>query len=1327
MATNPDINLPINLKRFTAPNALTTVQPDGGQLVSLDENGLLFVTGGDVGAVLKSVGIPKAAFQLATSNLQAGIVPQTLTMAYASMHLVAGMTVNLDYNFGSADANYNDFAFAVLVDANDFTSFQPLLLADQKHFQQLFGGLTDDTARLFAVLQGYHAGQHATVDHTGDYRLLVGVADVGDKTGVSALKLETVSLGLPGGSYSVTTTGDVGLKLSDGSLLDLIGQQENADGTAAFGQTLNSDDPLAGTLIGDAGQAVISSDFVNTLNQQLLDQRTAAGGLLATQNGGAINPQAGGLATLTPTTTVPGVGMVPTNSAALTQLDGGNAALVSAAPVISNDGGSLISQDGGGLISQDGGGLISHNGLGLIDRSTGKVISNDGGTVISNDGGSVISNDGGTLAATRGTATFVLNGGASARAFASSGNVASGTAFATLPVTRSYTLTSDPGVAPAAPPTALGEVLVSPASGTNKAYASPAIAGLSDGRTVVVWSDNIYNTDSAGQVYDSGMVEVRGQLYNADGSQSGGVFDVNGFFKDSRLNLPAPQPGVTGLADGRFVVIFTAPGYNTNADVKAQFYNADGTVNGGLVRVDPASFTDPSSVGRYSQGIVASLSGGGAVVVYRGPGGSGAPFGAQRYAADGTAQGGIIAVGPASPRSEEYPAAVGLQDGGFVVAYAELQSNGANSTGIFMQRFSATGASAGVPVRVNTTTSGPLVLPAITTLTDGTFVVAYKTANNTSGMATIFAQRFGAAGVPIGGEVTITTEASVLLEAPAISALHDGTYAVVWAASSLNLEGQLMSADGIKQGLVFSANPPSPSHTFTAPAATTTGSGALEVVGIRDTGSVPSDIRSETFAIPAAPTSTAPTTYGRVLDGLVKGATVFADANGNGKLDPGEATATTDAKGRFTFTTRASGPVVATGGTDVSTGLPFTGTYTAPAGSLSVTALSTLVQKVMVARGSSVGEALLRVTGALGLSLKTDLTSFNPITATLNGVVDAGKALVADAVVTNTLALAKAAGATGDLFGKLASQIAAASYGTVDLTAVATLQGLGLSSPTASDVSTFAKAGADLLAAKLASGESALTLVHDVTGTNKVLQGAAAPDLALGEAAGFIGAAVTKFTGDNLAAQVGAASAAANGTPFGIAYTDVTTSGLGYINGDTYTGPVAGLQRQYIWPSTDKVAIVASSPNVFLHGGIGDDALSVTSGTNVMDGGLGSNFLTGGTGADGGMDTFFVDGRSGGVTWSTINGFHHGDAVTVWGFTGASTGFSAATGKGAFSLDGVQGYQGATIHSELGGAGTGVNASFTLAGMSVADAQAKLTLSTGTVQGNTYLYVAYTG
>jgi len=186
-------------------------------------------------------------------------------------------------------------------------------------------------------------------------------------------------------------------------------------------------------------------------------------------------------------------------------------------------------------------------------------------------------------------------------------------------------------------------------------------------------------------------------------------------------------------------------------------------------------------------------------------------------------------------------------------------------------------------------------------------------------------------------------------------------------------------------------------------------------------------------------------------------------------------------------------------------------------------------------------------------------------------------------------------------------------------------------------------------------------------------------------------------------------------------YTDTTTSAAGAVTPDLYSGPVNYLQYQYIWGSTDNVAISANRNNAFLHGGTGDDALAVNGGSNVLDGGAGSNFLVGGAGADGGTDAFFVDGRGAAVTWSSVVNFHHGNAVTLFGFNnGVST-------QPLTDNEGAAGYTGATIHSELGGAGTGINASITFAGISAADAQAKFTYSVGVTNGANYLQIAYTG
>ena len=181
---------------------------------------------------------------------------QTLTVTYAKLHLVAGMTVNLNYNFASADLNFNDLALATLTDQSNqtFQGIQSVLLADVKYFNFVYRDTTSAYGKLYALLQGFHAGRHFEVDHTGDYTLMVGVADIGDKTGTSEIKLLDVSLGLRGSDYTVSagsSTASDGLRLADGSYLSINGLQYNSDLTRAFGSGRDQSDSAAGA--GRAG------------------------------------------------------------------------------------------------------------------------------------------------------------------------------------------------------------------------------------------------------------------------------------------------------------------------------------------------------------------------------------------------------------------------------------------------------------------------------------------------------------------------------------------------------------------------------------------------------------------------------------------------------------------------------------------------------------------------------------------------------------------------------------------------------------------------------------------------------------------------------------------------------------------------------------------------------------------------------------------------------------------------------------------------------------------------------------------------------------------
>jgi phospholipase/lecithinase/hemolysin len=140
-----------------------------------------------------------------------------------------------------------------------------------------------------------------------------------------------------------------------------------------------------------------------------------------------------------------------------------------------------------------------------------------------------------------------------------------------------------------------------------------------------------------------------------------------------------------------------------------------------------------------------------------------------------------------------------------------------------------------------------------------------------------------------------------------------------------------------------------------------------------------------------------------------------------------------------------------------------------------------------------------------------------------------------------------------------------------------------------------------------------------------------------------------------------------SGTPVLVAE-DTTMGQPAAAQGQPYTGPVGGLQQQYINITPDSLNITASTPNWFIHSGGGEDAIAVSGGTNVLDGGTGSNFLTGGSGTD----TFFVDERGAtAVTWSSVINFHAADAVTLWGVAQSDFQMSFSDGAGAVGATGL--------------------------------------------------------
>ncbi|MFN0192473.1 MAG: beta strand repeat-containing protein [Aestuariivirga sp.] len=106
---------------------------------------------------------------------------------------------------------------------------------------------------------------------------------------------------------------------------------------------------------------------------------------------------------------------------------------------------------------------------------------------------------------------------------------------------------------------------------------TPAVAGLEDGRFVVVWED------LSGTGGDASGSSIKAQILTSDGVKSGAEFLVNTVVDDSQHS-----PTVTGLANGNFIVTWTSADGSTD-DIKSQVFDprdftgdsADDTVYGG--------------------------------------------------------------------------------------------------------------------------------------------------------------------------------------------------------------------------------------------------------------------------------------------------------------------------------------------------------------------------------------------------------------------------------------------------------------------------------------------------------------------------------------------------------------------------------------------------------------------------------------------------------------------------------------------------------------------------------------------------------------------------
>ncbi len=122
------------------------------------------------------------------------------------------------------------------------------------------------------------------------------------------------------------------------------------------------------------------------------------------------------------------------------------------------------------------------------------------------------------------------------------------------------------------------------------------------------------------------------------------------------------------------------------------------------------------------------------------------------------------------------------------------------------------------------------------------------------------------------------------------------------------------------------------------------------------------------------------TSRGVAIDGILSGSTVCIDTNRDGVCSDESASnrSITDNDGIFEIISSSEGPLLLLGGTDLGTGLDFTGALKAPTGSTVITPLTSAVQ-ALIDGGDDAKTAQTKVKSALGIPDTVDLVNFDPI------------------------------------------------------------------------------------------------------------------------------------------------------------------------------------------------------------------------------------------------------------------------------------------------------------------------------------------------------------
>ena len=215
------------------------------------------------------------------------------------------------------------------------------------------------------------------------------------------------------------------------------------------------------------------------------------------------------------------------------------------------------------------------------------------------------------------------------------------------------------------------------------------------------------------------------------------------------------------------------------------------------------------------------------VVVWQGSNGSNFDVFGQRLGASGTRIGGEFRVNTYTTDDQRYPSVSRDILGGFVVVWQSYNQQGLSS--VFAQRYGGNGAPIGGELRVNTFTTSQATSPQVAGDLAGNFVVVWTQGDGS--FSGVFARRFRASGAPAGAEFRVNVATANDQSTPRVAVDGSGGFVVVWAngSSSEDVFGRRFDASGAPLGGELLVNDSTTSLQTGSRAAAFPGGGSLVV------------------------------------------------------------------------------------------------------------------------------------------------------------------------------------------------------------------------------------------------------------------------------------------------------------------------------------------------------------------------------------------------------------------------------------------------------------------------------------------------------------------